>query len=337
MFFDRSYYCDSCYKTVQLINFIDVSNCNGFENKIPYIRLCKQCISLKKIDLNNHYCNQCGFYFIDENEIDKNSHKCYKCLSKEIIFKPRFKFEPVFYDDSEADKLYIGIQLENNGYNSYKKLFESAKNIYDNFKIINNDNTQKIVYLKGDRSIGEFGYEVVTQPATLLFHKSFIPWKNFFDNLQMKSRKHCGLHFHIDKSYLTDFKQKALDFIINNNMDIIENISGRRTNKYCKCIIKQYDKLGKSETRYESINFVNKNTIQFRFFSSPKSYNLFMTRLQFVVAITKFIRDIDDSILFKYINNLNEVKIWNLFSNYLKQQEESYPYLYKYIVKNAVF
>lgn len=75
------------------------------------------------------------------------------------------------------------------------------------------------------------------------------------------------------------------------------------------------------------LNYINPNTIEFRFFKSPKNYHQFMYRLEFTDAIVKFVRQFSGGI---DIWNDNE-RILNSFIDFIKFNKNKYVHLNKYI------
>ena len=62
------------------------------------------------------------------------------------------------------------------------------------------------MYIKHDGSIDE-GFEIVTHPMSLDYHKNNMPWERIFEKaLAMDYRSHqtstCGLHIHVDRMAL---------------------------------------------------------------------------------------------------------------------------------------
>lgn len=90
--------------------------------------------------------------------------------------------------------------------------------------------------LKKDSSIGD-GFEIVTAPATLRFHKS--RWDKFFDNsgklVSSWASGKCGMHVHISRGAFTPLHLgKFVTFMNNNeNRDFVTTIAGR-SSEYSK-------------------------------------------------------------------------------------------------------
>lgn len=93
------------------------------------------------------------------------------------------------------------------------------------------------VILKSDSSIND-GYEIVSAPATLAYHKQ--AWDKFFNN----SAKHlssfaggrCGMHVHMSRDAFSPLHLGKLVSFYNNpiNRDLIVKIAGRDGNHYAE-------------------------------------------------------------------------------------------------------
>ena len=133
--------------------------------------LCQRCY-------DNHYttCERCGhiihydaaLYFDDEDYPYCGS--CYDVLTKnEIIHDYNYKPEPIFYG---KDNMYLGVELE------IERGGESSDNAQ---RILDVANSQaEHMYIKHDGSI-EDGFEMVTHPMSLDYHKSEMPWQKMKD------------------------------------------------------------------------------------------------------------------------------------------------------------
>lgn len=333
-------FCYHCLKIVDYDNcfvFYDTTNYNGF-NSYEEKCLCNNCINKLGINIKEYTCKSCSRTYFRKEDIDTETHICYCCKNREIINPYMFKPDAIMFKNSDSE-LGIGLELEINGASSYKDLYNTCSNIKYLFKTIDKDHKTPIdfVYLKRDGSIGKFGCEIVTHPATIDYHKNNVPWKTFFDKYQIKGRKNCGLHFHVDKRYLTALQQKVLDIVVNESVDFISAISDRKPNRYCyQNNRKTFDNLGISFSRYEMINFGNNKTIEFRFFKSPKTYKSFITKIEFVDAIMKYIKAIKDKeindLIFK--SQLKKFFFWKNFVDYVKENNDKYEFLNKYFSSN---
>jgi hypothetical protein len=103
---------------------------------------------------------------------------------------------------------------------------------------------ERLLYLKEDGSL-DCGFEIVTQPCTLDFHRDKFPWKNMCRRVtQGGGRAHntrtCGLHIHVNKSGLTYTDQIKLGMFIYSNQEPIQAIARRGSNTY-SVYLKDYE------------------------------------------------------------------------------------------------
>ncbi|MCK9578541.1 amidoligase family protein [bacterium] len=156
-------------------------------------------------------------------------------------------------NEEDSKKLYLGIEVEIDGFNSTSAKERCALDILKQFS-----NKEKIFYIKHDGSL-RCGFEIVTHPMELqaLF---LIPWNEIFNIAKSYGayafkEKTCGLHVHFNKSYYgcnlskprtssynKPFMEKALrllDFINKNFMEL-SKISRRCNNNY-RCMLKESD------------------------------------------------------------------------------------------------
>ena len=71
-----------------------------------------------------------------------------------------------------------------------------------------------------------------------------------------------------------------------NQYESLFSIIGRRTgNRYCAYTQKTYSQLGYSVSRYQSVNFSNGNTVEFRFFNGTNNVEELFASLECVKMI----------------------------------------------------
>ena len=329
-------YCGNSETQIDFFKFLDFQNYNGF-NYAKRAYICSNCVGKLNIDVNARTCAVCGNRYLRESDVDSDTHVCYFCLKQRVVNS--YSYKPTITKFEDDSKLCIGVELETNGAMSLKDIYDKSRETLKLFNILSlNENncckTTNFVCLKRDGSIGELGAEVVSQPASLSIHKSSIPWETYFKKYQLHKRRHCGLHFHVDRNFFSNNSGKYLDWLINNSVAFISIIAGRKPNHYCYRTTKNWDSLGRSFSRYEMVNFCNRNTIEFRFFKSPKTYTTFMRDMEFTDAICKFIQFMDrkDQALMCISSNIG--KIWELFFIYVTKNKNLYSNLYKYLKNN---
>lgn len=271
-------YCQSCYNEL----FFVCRNCN-----------CVESVSKKYHAFSNNYCKQCydrKFFKckICENimSVERKSEDgnyCIDCHPKDFVL--RYNYKPKVYNfktTRKTDKVFMGVELEITGASDNNDLIDVVKH----FKNYND------FYFKSDGSIEGYGFEVVSHPYTLNYHKDKAAWKNLFEMLNSKGinkTNNCGLHVHFPKDIFTPQSIGALDCFVNINMELISRFGGRDFNDYCSNTIKKVSNWGiNSGNRYMAVNLSNEKTVELRFCKSTGNYEEFMKKLQFLHSIVKF-------------------------------------------------
>ena len=199
---------------------------------------------------------------------------------------------------------------------------------------------QEVVDLLGDFAIVKedgslsVGFEICTQPASLDEHK--IRWGKFFDNMPKNlisfNSRNCGLHVHCSKKPLSLLTIAKMVVFVNSetNQQFIETIAGRGSNTYCVISKKKYahvlqmpQMIGRRDYRYEAINLVNQDTIEFRLFKGTLKRESFFKALEFCDALIHFSSMGTNSISF--------CKDQQNFMNYVGLRAKDYPHLYAFM------
>jgi hypothetical protein len=102
----------------------------------------------------------------------------------------------IFHPSKDNTSLFFGVELEVDDINN---------NELCSAKLVGLSNEENLFYLKYDGSIHR-GFEIVTHPCTLEFHKEGIPWKDIKKIcIALGGRSHetttCGLHVHFNSNF----------------------------------------------------------------------------------------------------------------------------------------
>ena len=182
---------------------------------------------------------------------------------------------------------YLGFELESGGLSSNYACKTIAESISDN---------EETFYLKEDGSIPEHGFELVSHPITLKRHKE-LDWEDIFrrmSNAGLKSHdlgpESCGLHVHVSRNYLSSYRWMLIDWFISKYQTQFETIARRKETHWARYKKSDGQPLkevyGKSSgTRYQAVNFENRNTVEFRLFRGTLKYSTFMATLEIVDAL----------------------------------------------------
>ncbi len=337
--YNGSHYCDDCFNESYFIcNNCGNTYCNEYQNNADDNSYCEPCF-------NQYYfiCYRCeGTY---SREVYYSEGVCNSCNeNNRIIHNNDYKPLPKFYGKG----LHQGIELEIDNGNNFDLVTKELHELSEDGDLF---------YMKPDGSLPD-GIEIVSHPMSLDFHKNNMKW----DKIMRKCLKHgwrshnaysgeedkkiytCGLHIHVGKKHFTHLEKIKLAIFINTNKKYIEKIARRKSNGYhaYKCIEKNKikDSSCNYNSRYESLNWLNGNTIEFRMFRGTLKYNTFVATLEFVNAVCYFVKTINVHQVYNknYIaNQWTNGKAWHLFCKYIISNRKQYSILIKYMRKRGVF
>ena len=288
--FHEEFYCERCLDDLTTFcsycgRRIFKDNDEGDSN----ISLCHRCYM-------DHYttCERCGRLILNEDayyrDEDDDIAFCRNCYQENIhIFGYSYKPDPIFYGDGSR---YFGLELE---VDCGGELSSNAKKILD----IANDDSAWRIYCKHDGSL-EAGFEIVSNPMTLDYHKNQMPWQAVLQKLKdMGYRSHqtntAGLHVHVNRDSLGDTYDEQEDTIAR-LLYLVEKFWEELV-KFSRRSISQLDRwaarYGLKESpkdilktakggygRYTCINLCNENTIEFRICQGTLKYNTIIATLQ---------------------------------------------------------
>lgn len=286
-------------------------------------------------------CSNCGKVVNNNANLDakigRNGIICSECenrgvtvLAGSFIFRRiqdnfkgyGYKPSPEFYKmPNETDNLYMGIELEIGGLHSNYKVNEFC-----------NNHGGHIFYFKSDASIRGCGCEIVTHPATLAYHESDKSgWRELFCDFNQEGfvsgrATNTGLHIHINRNVLTNSQIKKIDLVVNQWHDLFSCIGRRSSNTYCQYNAKLHSELGHSNDRYQSVNFLNRNTVEFRFFCGTNRVEQLFASLECVKIIVIMSKNITYDTLYEdengVKNKMKEIMKAENFVNFSKMMVE---------------
>ena len=203
--------------------------------------------------------------------------------------------------------------------------------------------------LKHDGSLCEGGFEIVTAPCTLAYHKT--KWKDFCadsgaqQHLKSWNTGTCGMHVHITRRAFSPLQLGMMltFYSCKENKEFIEHIAGRgdvqyvrwingkeprdileddeyRTNKYGN-----YQMLRDSD-RYTNVNLSNANTVEIRIFRGNINRKAIMRNLEFVHAVFMYCKDAGMTNLY-----------YEDFTHWVYKNGEQYHYLKEWLTSNGYF
>ena len=308
--FDGLTLCDECLQNQTII----CSHCgeriwsddNSGNSSFP---LCQSCY-------DDHYtiCARCDRLIHRDNayyETDEYDEPlCYECHEnyiadertiKDYYYKPT----PIFYGKGGR---YFGVELE---VDEAGECEDSASAVMD----IANASFEHI-YCKHDGSLDN-GFEIVTHPMTLEYHKNNLPWADMVDKLKsMGYLSHlastCGLHVHVNRDSLGENREEQestiarILYFVEKHWDELLKFS-RRTPRQLQRWAARYGykeqpkeildnaKAGAGNGRYSCVNLENTNTIEFRMFRGTLKLNTIISTLQLVNRICEVAYSLSDN------------------------------------------
>lgn len=279
-------------------------------------------------------CHRCGnIEKIINLEPNVKIPLCLECQKRNYVMPYHMMYpELKFYKTKEEteDTLYLGVELEVEGGGTEDYVIEQINAIMNN--------KDHFIYCTDDMSLRD-GFEIITQPATLLYHLALIEKYTELFNALLKfgysSDKtiDCGLHIHLNRSYFQNNEilyLSRLVSLINNHYENIVLFSRRKANtinRYCKIPItedvKEYiykaNKSHNQKYRDYAINLSNEDTIELRFFKGTLNINTFIATLFFTKSCVDIVKKINiniNEIVFEDLLNTDILKeYWHSIIN----------------------
>ena len=293
----RAVSCDHCN------DLTDENDCQTvYIHGVGYQTICTSCL-----DENYYQCDTCGDYCL-EDDVDyrDGNYYCPTCLPSRYLDEYHHtEGEHFLSTGDEVYQPYLGVELEME--------FETDTNRASAAEHIRTNMTYGDYYeCKTDSSLGDYGMECVTQPATPAYHLSGYDQLMLSAGITYDATSHdngnCGLHVHIDRDYFTNtgIANAALkaafimDTIISNNEVYIVNFTRRRYSQLnrwaafmnmhaCKAERDLIEKLREYSSskynRYQAVNTENDTTIELRLFRGTLNGETYAATIQFVAAL----------------------------------------------------
>jgi hypothetical protein len=198
--------------------------------------------------------------------------------------------------------------------------------------------------LKSDSSLGREGFEIVTVPATLEFHRTKL-WHDFFNaayldgltaakSVQSWHTNVCGIHVHVTRAALTEMQLSKLLVFYHEpyNSTFLSRIAGRKVGpdaQYCKAAKK---KLRAGIARecgghHDAITISSRNhgkTAEVRIFRGNSTYHGVMRAIEFVDATVKWCGQNSSAAVLDYKNFLDWFNVPSI--------KKQYPELRKHLI-----
>ncbi len=296
--------CDSCIE-----NYIRCEDCGEYwrEDDTCYTgheyHICVYCYE-------NGYecCDNCNEIYHSDELVYSDRHAATYCQScarsnggnaiNDYSYKPSPKYQHFDQTTNQAvfsrqpgNRLYLGFELEVESPREYAG--EVAQTLIDNF-----DDNEDVFYCKHDGSLDD-GFEIVSHPMTLRAQKTMAYADMLAELKKAGCKSHntttCGLHVHVSRSFFSQSEMVKLGLFVYFNKARLETFARRTESSYAKFKPLNRSDLkaaGRSEGRYEAINFENTRTIEFRLFKGTLNFETFMATLEFCDAVSRFVKTV---------------------------------------------
>ena len=227
-----------------------------------------------------------------------------------------------------ATSLFFGVELEICVLNNETDRFSPSTIVADV-----NSALEGHAVICHDGSVAS-GFEIVTVPATLAYHKEKM-WQRFFNSTlteRLVGMPYCGNHVHVSKAAWTPLTVgKLLNFVHNpDNTPFIDSISLRGQGQYCTRTAEySYSPtavLRNNHYRSAALNITPSETIEFRMFQSSINPTNLFKNLEFIDAIRMFT-------FHHKISDMNALK----FLEFVAENYYMWPYLSHFLIKHEWF
>lgn len=261
-------------------------------------------------------CSTCHVWNLKSNMANGQCSNCQITIFNYHSWSGQLQFLKM---PDENTEMYFGIELETVGDTDNKSCVAPYQDLF---------------HLERDGSLGQGGFEIISQPMTFNFILSQQDRiKNMFERLIIAGQKShesscCGLHIHVSsKAFNGDEAINRAVAIVNGMQRNIMNFARRGGNQYC-----HYQSLPNNFTlvhvqecinnRYDCVNLENrgrqtKNTIEFRMFKGTLNFQTFLASIVFVKNIVEQANKLD-----KMLVSWKELVKDEVCQQYLEERRE---------------
>lgn len=282
--YNRQYYCPTCYEE----HFFTCHCCGETVHEDD--------VSFYSGD--HPYCREC----IVDSHIKPYNANVLSCLGKDYVGK------------FPKDRILMGVELETEAEGNFPDTVHRLAETVGDFCIF-----------KRDGSLSDEGIEIVSLPATLTTHKEL--WDKFFNRLPQGlvswTGENCGMHVHVSRKPLGMLRIGKMIVFLNdkNNRSLVTQIAGRYGNDYCVPKQKSITQV-EGEDRYEMLNLLPTDTVEFRIFRGTLNREHFYANLEFVDSLVRFCGR-------ESIRRINK----ECYLEYVRKNRKEYPYLVDFLRK----
>lgn len=300
------------------------------EKEIKYI--CKDCLQLNNVKITRCSCGKNFEYYFTHSD-----DKCRECYLKvndidDCYVDWEYKPDPKMLcceNENRQNVLFMGIELEAADADSYENV-KKIKQYLLKDEDFNGGNKYGYnnFWNKPDCSLPSRSCEIVSTACSLNYHLNNPQWNKLLDKMisygfKSNDVRACGIHIHINRSYLTTEEIHKLDAFVNLYSRYFRRFARRRSDYARYNVNKRIDELGNNnyDDRYSALNFRNENTIEFRIFRGNLKYSSIMALFELIQGTCDFIKKSGVTLDFLY-NHTDDCK--RIFKKYLENCNFTY-------------
>ena len=255
---------------------------------------CSNCSTL--FSGSGDMCEHCKSAYVSNTcscgRIRDERHACRVCNGMGIYnysHKPRVFFNYSKEKEIKRGNIFFGFENECTFGSSSSKMENRLKEMYAAY-----DPT--VVVAKSDGSISGAGYEVVTQPMSLLFFHKMDLGPLLPEGI--KKDDSCGLHIHVGRdSFVSEVHLYKVINFLHSNPTFTTYVAGRSFNGYCAKLKSKPSKHLKDSKRGNTerramVNLTNRTTVEFRLFAGCVSEYELRSKVEFLHALITFQKEV---------------------------------------------
>jgi hypothetical protein len=272
-------------------------------------------------------CEKCDRLLLKtEMKIDDVTHRiyCATCYPVRNIIIHDHSYKPTWdMKGNKLTRLFFGVELE-----------VECRDINDTLRVVNVEKGDRIV--KHDGTISH-GFEIVSAPCTIRYHQRRFGWYKLCKDLKKikctSDNKTCGLHVHMTKNFSKAEELRFSTFMYH-HIDFLRVLSRRDENSYAQIpddIWKRiWEKKEVRGERYEIVNWVNENTVEFRLPKGTLKPEIILATIEFCDAAIFYTRG--KSLIQLKKEDITDFITWLCKSG--RNNRAKYSHLISFISKN---
>ena len=241
---------------------------------------CERCVPEIFID-----CNRChNRFMMNTSHCENDTWYCAECYPvRDITIHPH-SYKPTWnMCGANPTRLFFGVELE-----------VECKDINKSLRVVGVEKGDRII--KHDGSI-RHGFEIVSAPCTLRYHQRKFGWGKLCKALKTlkctSDNKTCGLHVHMTKTF-SKMEELRFSTFMYHHIDFLRVLSRRDENHFAQLPNDIWTRIQKRKEvkgeRYELINWVNENTVEFRLPKGTLRPEVILATVEFCDAVIFYTR-----------------------------------------------